>query len=1252
MADASHVQPGAMDTGLAIEGDINTLFVVWAASLVVLMQVAFALLEVAHVAPKNSRTVILKNALDNAFGAAAWFLTGFALAGGALGTGIGRTAGDAWAASVDAWTGSEPPASQQAVGTAHADAAWVFYFSFASSAATIVSGATAERTCLVAHLTFSVAMCGFIYPLAHYWLWGSRGWLNSTNDGGVLAVNAIDVAGSGVVHVLGGVAALVGAYIAGPRIKTPTAPDPSDVRVAPLHSERSHGLGGGAGVLSVASDLSLATGTRDGGLPDTVAAVTASGGLSETVAAAAGRPASRTFIVLGAFVMWYSFYGFNLGALGAIIGRASSAGRIMMLTTIGGMSGAVTAAALGMYVSRWELSISNVCNGLIAGLVSTAACCAVVPPWTGFVIGGVAAAAFMATAHSVPKLGIDDPVNAGPTHFCGGSVGLLAVGLFARREPVEDFFQRGAEDVGILYGGHGGLFGAQVLALLMLTTWSAVTSAVVFYALRRAGLLRQPLEVEVLGIDASVFESKQHKSGMALSVLQQARAAEERCHPPQLLRRRSNAGSSSNRSNHSGSFHNGAEAVAVRTVTPPAPVLLAGRAQPAPPADVALQLPFLPPAAAAQRGGDPYAAAAARDVAATLPGTGAGAGEGSAGAEPPAAGLVACALAAAASGAPEPASYERTMRRTCSLATLGQHSPAPVPSGGENGDGAGEGFNETAQGHVLASAPCPSCTRYVPNGLQQLAPTSRAAGQLADVHSTAAVPVGPPSITTRRIGSVSSLQASIVRAGSNPGFSATSRASSGGWPFVCHTARSMSALPEADRRSPRAGVLASLFDRASGFPSPHRGSRRVVSAGEVSVISLDRGDRSNRSRAGVGFSCGGPASDAPGDGDLLPMLVSRVYVPSASTPPRRLPDIVAAVTSGSTDSIDGSRQRSSSGGPLRQIDSAECDGIETNASELSFRRYAHGSSRASSAALSLGDVASNHGSRRRGLPASNFRSGSATHAPQFPGSHPTLAPSDESSPLQGSPGPLELPCWAALTAAVDTSPFPLPAGAAGSNSGSNPGSNPASNPASSPGSMADSDPLHGSGTLSTHATAVPLPTSAGSNAATATGTAVPPATAPPPTNGQSDVIASCELTRELKMSAMTTDADVALPLPNGTVAARHLPQPRSEPLLQQSAYEAGALASSVSTSASGWLPARGSLSLVEVWPQVVSDGATVSDGVMSTGASSSRMGANESDRLRAQLPAGTLAAVVRAGGSSDSAPDSAPATCSTTSNRL
>lgn len=187
-----------------------------------------------------------------------------------------------------------------------------------------------------------------------------------TTGGGVLTANVIDVAGSGVVHVVGGVAALVGACIAGPRIKTPVTPDPDDTVLVPLHSDRS-AVGGNTSagdnhLPSLASEVSL----KAVGLPG---ALGASGELPEAVAAAAGRPASRMFLALSAFIMWYSFYGFNLGALGGIIGRASAAGRVVMVTTIGGMCGAVTAAMLGAYVHRWELSISNVCNGTAAAQV-------------------------------------------------------------------------------------------------------------------------------------------------------------------------------------------------------------------------------------------------------------------------------------------------------------------------------------------------------------------------------------------------------------------------------------------------------------------------------------------------------------------------------------------------------------------------------------------------------------------------------------------------------------------------------------------------------------------------------------------------------------------------------------------------------------------------------------------------------------------------------------------------------------------
>lgn len=142
------------------------------------MQVGFLLLEFGHVQPKNSRAVIMKNTLDNAFGILAWFLLGNALSGGPYGTGNGFV-GTAWRQTVNQWQGvaQAPPGIEDSI-SPHPDALWCFYFAFASSAATIVSGAIAERAQMRAHLVLSMCMCGLIYPIVAYWVWGQNGWLS------------------------------------------------------------------------------------------------------------------------------------------------------------------------------------------------------------------------------------------------------------------------------------------------------------------------------------------------------------------------------------------------------------------------------------------------------------------------------------------------------------------------------------------------------------------------------------------------------------------------------------------------------------------------------------------------------------------------------------------------------------------------------------------------------------------------------------------------------------------------------------------------------------------------------------------------------------------------------------------------------------------------------------------------------------------------------------------------------------------
>lgn len=395
------------------------------------------------------------------------------------------------------------------------------------------------------------------------------------------------------------------------------------------------------------------------------------------------------------------------------------------------------------------------------------------------------------------------------------------------------------------------------------------------------------------------------------------RAAEERCHAPHLLRRRSNADSSSrsNPSVNSGSFRNGGAPTAVPAA--------AANAADAAPATVELQLPFLPSAAAAAaagRFGDPYAAAAARDAAAALrPSTSAAAVQQHRIRDAPAAAYAGDSTAASA------APYERTMRKSSSVSALSDLTGGASTSGaGTSGPPAAEasGDHAAASSHDPMATSGPATPSHGIHSGAALA-THMNAGSLLPMplRNVAPPAVGQPALTSVRFGSVSSLQAGIVRAGSSPHMLQGQPPALGQQLPSSHTVHSMSALPEADRRSPRAaGALASLFDRAAVTHMRPNDARRVVSEGEVSVITLDRGD----GRGGVRMSRGNGSSSPPGDGDLRPIIVSRVYMPGMANPPRRLPDVVAAIPERSgSGSRDGGALQCSSGGTLRPSDGTE-----------------------------------------------------------------------------------------------------------------------------------------------------------------------------------------------------------------------------------------------------------------------------------------------------------------------------------------
>jgi Amt family ammonium transporter len=200
------------------QADSNSFYLLWAGAIVFLMQAGFATLSAGSIRQKNVKNILLKNLLDACCGALSWYFIGYGFAYPGTDTGnafIGLT-GSAFAlGNIDDTV--EGYASTTS-GTAWIS--WYFQFAFAAAAATIVSGAVAERCALSAYLIYTLFITGFIYPVVVHWVWDSNGWLSAWNSkpvGGPI-LPCIDFAGSGVVHMTGGFAAMVGAKILGPRL--------------------------------------------------------------------------------------------------------------------------------------------------------------------------------------------------------------------------------------------------------------------------------------------------------------------------------------------------------------------------------------------------------------------------------------------------------------------------------------------------------------------------------------------------------------------------------------------------------------------------------------------------------------------------------------------------------------------------------------------------------------------------------------------------------------------------------------------------------------------------------------------------------------------------------------------------------------------------------------------------------------------------------------------------------------------------
>ena len=406
------------------EAPVDFVWVLICGFLVMFMQAGFAMLEAGFSRAKNVANVMMKNLMDFAVGSLAFFAVGFALMMGTDWHGIIGT--DGWFLAGDAYD-------------VNTIMTWFFMLVFCATAATIVSGAIAERPKFSVYLIYSVVVSAIIYPIYGHWLWGG-GWLNSADfmvklGGGY---GALDFAGSGVVHALGGYIALAACILLGPRIGK--YDEKGNPRPIPGHS--------------------------------------------------------LAFAVIGTFILWFGWFGFNPGStLSAHELRISV---IAANTNLAAAAGAVTAMII-TWLRNGKPDVGMTCNGAIAGLVAITAPCAWVQPWAAVVIGIVAGFIACYGYWWLERRGIDDVVGAIPVHGFAGTWGLIALGLFA--DGTYGVYTTEPPLVtGLLYGNPG-FFACQVISAVVNFVWAFGTGFILFWILKKTIGIRVSPEEEMLGLD-------------------------------------------------------------------------------------------------------------------------------------------------------------------------------------------------------------------------------------------------------------------------------------------------------------------------------------------------------------------------------------------------------------------------------------------------------------------------------------------------------------------------------------------------------------------------------------------------------------------------------------------------------------------------------------------------------------------------------------------------------------------------------
>ena len=399
------------------------VFGIWfliGAALVFLMQAGFAMVETGFTRAKNAGNIIMKNLMDFCIGTVVFVLLGFSLmmaedyAFGFIGVPNLKIITD---------FGSFLKSGQAP--------SFVFNLVFCATAATIVSGSMAERTKFLSYCIYSGVISLFVYPIEAGWVWNQNGWLRG--------LGFHDFAGSAAIHSVGGITALIGAIMVGPRLGK-YIKDKSG-KVKKVNAIQGHAVTLGA---------------------------------------------------LGCFILWFGWYGFN----GAAAWDSESLASIFVTTTIA-PAVATCVTMVFTWIKNSKPDVSMCLNASLAGLVGITAGCDALDTLGAAIVGAVSGILVVVVVELLDlKLHIDDPVGAVAVHFSNGVFGTLAVGLLANPKAPAGL-------KGLFYTGSFKLFGIQLLGISAILLWTAVMMTVTFIIIKKTVGLRVSEEEEIKGLDST-----------------------------------------------------------------------------------------------------------------------------------------------------------------------------------------------------------------------------------------------------------------------------------------------------------------------------------------------------------------------------------------------------------------------------------------------------------------------------------------------------------------------------------------------------------------------------------------------------------------------------------------------------------------------------------------------------------------------------------------------------------------------------